>query len=151
VIILREVHPADRSKPAGHSITGDCIANRLGHDEAKPGRVDAVSRRNVEKCVRGSNANTPPHDPLEVVSVRDPIRSGEHGTLLRGEFGATLAATGSKDGATGAGAHTEAETVHFGATTVVWLEGSLAHSCISKTQPRMPERIRWPDGQKSTG
>jgi len=55
--------------------------------------------------------------------------------MLRGQFGATLATTCTKDGTAGAGAHTEPESVHLGTTTVVRLEGSLAHSGISKAQP----------------
>jgi hypothetical protein len=40
--------------------------------------------------------------------------------------------------------------VHLGATTVVRLESSLAHSGISKAQLRRPERSRLPEGRKST-
>ena len=48
--------------------------------------------------------------------------------MLRGEFGAALATAGAEDGTAGAGAHAQTETVHLGATTVVRLEGSLAHN-----------------------
>ena len=48
--------------------------------------------------------------------------------MLRGEFGAALATAGAEDGTAGAGAHAQTETVHLGATTVVRLERSLAHS-----------------------
>jgi hypothetical protein len=141
----------NRTKAPRHQIAGNGIADRFGDDEPKASGVSAFTGRDIEQGVRGSYSNTPAHDSLEVGSLRNPIRSGEHGRRLRGEFGATLAAASSKNRATGAGAHAKTETVHLGATTVVWLEGSLAHSCISKTQPRMPERSRWPDGQKSTG
>lgn len=47
---------------------------------------------------------------------------------LRGKLGAALAAARGDDGATRASAHTAAETVHLGATAVVWLESALAHS-----------------------
>jgi hypothetical protein len=60
------------------------------------------------------------------------VRRGQE--KLRGELSATLAATRSEDGATGAGAHAQTETVHLRATTVVRLKSSLAHSCISKAQ-----------------
>jgi len=53
---------------------------------------------------------------------------------LGGEFGATLATAGGQDGAAGARAHAKAESVHFGASAIVRLEGSLAHSDISKAQ-----------------
>ena len=47
---------------------------------------------------------------------------------LCGEFGATLGAACRQDGTTGAGAHAKAEAVLLGATTVVRLERTLAHS-----------------------
>lgn len=47
---------------------------------------------------------------------------------LSGEFGATLGAASREDGAAGASAHAKAEAVLLGATTVVRLEGTLAHS-----------------------
>ncbi len=65
------------------------------------------------------------------------------GGLLGGEFGATLATTSGQDGTAGAGTHAKPEPVHLGATTVVRLESSLAHSGISKAQLRYrPERSR---------
>jgi hypothetical protein len=36
--------------------------------------------------------------------------------------------------------------VHLGTLAVVGLEGSLAHSCISKYQPLEPERCGMPEG-----
>jgi len=51
--------------------------------------------------------------------------------ILSGEFGAALTAACCQDGAAGAGTHAKAETVHLGATAVVWLERSLAHKSIS--------------------
>ena len=50
---------------------------------------------------------------------------------LSGEFGAPLATTCTEDGAASASAHTQTEAVHFGAATVVGLEGALAHDQIS--------------------
>jgi hypothetical protein len=47
--------------------------------------------------------------------------------LLGRKLYATLAATSRKDGATGTGTHTKAETVGLCATTVVWLESTLSH------------------------
>lgn len=59
---------------------------------------------------------------------------------LRREFGASLAATRSKDRATGTGTHPQSESVHFGATPVIRLEGSLAHDLDLS-------RVRTPQGQ----
>jgi len=70
----------------------------------------------------------------EVGGTGNPVRPGEHAEVLRGQFGATLAATSTQDGAAGAGAHAEAETVNLRAAAVVRLESSLAHSGISKAQ-----------------
>lgn len=49
-------------------------------------------------------------------------------TRSGGQAGATLATAGRQNGATGARTHTETETVGLRATTVVRLEGALAHS-----------------------
>src|SRR3954468_10340287 len=53
---------------------------------------------------------------------------------LRRQLGASLTTAGAQDGAAGAGAHPQTETVDLGAPAVVRLEGSLAHGDISKTQ-----------------
>lgn len=45
-----------------------------------------------------------------------------------GQVGATLATAGREDRAAGTGAHTQPEAVGLRATTVVRLEGALAHS-----------------------
>jgi hypothetical protein len=50
---------------------------------------------------------------------------------LRGELGATLATASREDRASRTGSHAETETVNLGATAIVRLESSLAHSCIS--------------------
>ena len=47
------------------------------------------------------------------------------------QLGATLAPTIGEDRAAGAGAHAQTEAVLLGATTVVGLEGALAHDCSS--------------------
>lgn len=49
-------------------------------------------------------------------------------TRSGGQAGATLATAGRQNGTTGAGTHTKTETVGLGTTTVVRLEGALAHS-----------------------
>jgi hypothetical protein len=54
-------------------------------------------------------------------------RTSKTGTRLRGEFGATLAATSREDPTTSARAHTQTEAVHLGPAAVVRLERSLAH------------------------
>lgn len=68
------------------------------------------------------------------------------GGELRGQLGATLGTTSGQDASTGTGAHAQAEAVHLRALAVVRLEGSLAHSCISKYQLLEPERCGMPEG-----
>jgi hypothetical protein len=48
-----------------------------------------------------------------------------------GELGATLAAAIPEDRAARAGAHTKTETMLLGTTTVIRLESTLAHDCLS--------------------
>jgi len=70
----------------------------------------------------------------EVGGTSHPVRPGEHAEVLRGQFGATLAAASTQNGATGTRAHAETEAVNLRAAAVVRLESSLAHSGISKAQ-----------------
>ena len=75
-------------------------------------------------------ARDPPEDrTADVKSARSRRRfgAGSTGTASGGELGAALAAAGGQDRATRTGAHTKAEAVRLGATTVVRLEGPLAH------------------------
>jgi len=87
---------------------------------------------------RHHHSTSTSNDRAIVAGQNDTIRLGEHdsGSLqqLCGELGAPLAATRTEDGAAGARAHAKTEAVHLGPTTVVRLEGSLAHSGISKAQ-----------------
>jgi hypothetical protein len=73
---------------------------------------------------------TPADRRAKVARRNYSIGSLEHEELGR-ELGATLATTSREDRAAGAGTHTETETVDLCTTTVVRLESSLAHSCIS--------------------
>ena len=60
-----------------------------------------------------------------------------------GELGAALAATGSEDGAAGAGAHAQPEAVGLGPAPIVRLEGPLAHrsnSTLVRPTGRVCER-----------
>jgi len=134
-------------------------ANGLRDDEAEPHRLNPWSIGKVDDRVLGTDPTAPAHGHAEVVGANHPVRLGEHsgdrypGGLasrcerrLRGQLGAALGATCSQDAAAGAGAHTKTEAVHLGALAVVRLEGSLAHSCISKYQLLEPERCGMPEG-----
>ena len=99
--------------------------------------------------MRGRQSSTGANSGTEVRTTEHSVGLSEHGEAcelhhelmlnrqarcaleedeLRGEFGATLATTCTEDGAAGASAHTKTEAVHLGATAVVRLESSLAHS-----------------------
>jgi hypothetical protein len=68
------------------------------------------------------------HGRAKILRLQQPILASQHLALLLGrKLYATLAATSRKDGATGTGTHTKAETVGLCATTVVWLESTLSH------------------------
>lgn len=68
----------------------------------------------------------------EFLAPPQPVVRRQHDVMTctrsGGQAGATLAAAGRQDGAAGTGTHTQAETVGLGTTTVVRLEGALAHS-----------------------
>ena len=134
-----------RTEPALDGVAADRSADRLGHDEAEARGSDRrtirrVVPQHVQDRVSRGDPTTPAHGGAEVIRPGDPVRPGEQ--RLRGEFGATLATTSREDGAAGAGAHAQPETVHLGTTTVVRLEGSLAHGDSSKAQLCGPERCR---------
>lgn len=118
------------SKSSRDEVALHRVAHRLRDDEANSGRLRSRPRRDIEECVRGTHAATPADRGAEIVRRDHAVRALEH-EELRGELGTTLAATSCEDRAAGAGAHTETETVDLCPTTVVRLEGSLAHSCIS--------------------
>jgi hypothetical protein len=75
----------------------------------------------------------------EVLAPPQPILGRQHVMTCKrsgGQAGATLATAVRENRAAGTGAHPQAEAVGLGATTVVRLEGALAHSGA-------PEMIRW--------
>ena len=67
------------------------------------------------------------HGRAKIFGFQEPVLASQQGSLRR-KLATTLAATSSKDGTTGTSLHTQAETVGLSATTVVWLESTLAHN-----------------------
>jgi hypothetical protein len=133
----------NRSKPALHGVASHRTTHRLGDDETESRRrggnsEHVIAAKDVQHGVPCWNATAAAHGGAEVIRPRNPVRPGQQ--RLSGEFGATLATTSRQDGATGAGAHAQPESVHLGTTTVVRLEGSLAHGDSSKAQLCGPER-----------
>jgi hypothetical protein len=99
--------------------------------------MDDVDRRPRRTTVRKSSGRTT-RFALGNIRARSPgqptrIIAEDSGGGLSRKLGAPLAATSREDGATGASAHPQTETVDLGTPTVVRLEGSLAHGGISKT------------------
>ena len=125
--------PADRSQTTGHQVAFNSVAYGLRNDEADPSRIGCGTHRNVEKRVRGPYTAASADRGAKIIRRYYAVSPLEH-EELSGELGATLATTSRQDRAARTGAHAETETVDLGPTTVVRLEGSLAHSCISKAQ-----------------
>jgi hypothetical protein len=75
----------------------------------------------TSSAYRGREVFAPPQPILGRQHVMTCTRSG-------GQLGATLATAVRENRAAGTGTHPQAEAVGLGATTVVRLEGALAHS-----------------------
>jgi len=142
--VLREQIVPDGTQSTPDEVAVNGVAHRLGDDESEPRRVAKRPGVQVDDSMRGTHTLSFSHRSAKVIGPNHPVRSGEHRVELCGEFGATLATACTEDGTAGAGTHTKTEAVHLGATTVVRLESSLAHSGISKAQLTRPERSSSP-------
>jgi hypothetical protein len=138
------------AKPAPHLVAYDRATHRLAHDETRTRRGSALPRRvrvrgtatKVDDEKRASGPTSSAYRGREVLAPPQPMLGRQHVmtcTRSGGQSGATLAAAGRQDGAAGTGAHTQPEAVGLRATTVVRLEGALAHSGA-------PVMIRWVAG-----
>ena len=90
--------------------------------------------------MRARHSPTTAHEASIVISPDEPVGFSQHRLRLRGEFDASLATTRTQNCTAGAGAHSQAESVHLGAAPIVRLEGSLAHDLNLS-------RVRTTDGQ----
>lgn len=128
-----------------HQVTDDSAAHSLAYDETRTRR-----RSTLPGCVRvritAGEAGTKMDDKeratgpassayrgREVLAPPQPMLGRQHvmdlGSGCSGrQAGATLAAAGRENRAAGTGAHPQPEAVGLRATTVVRLEGALAHS-----------------------
>jgi hypothetical protein len=146
---LAEHCVARRLEASPHPVAHNGDANGFRDDEAEAGSrgigLLVFGCTKVRHGIGGHKACAPPdHTPI-VIGGGDPVGVSQHSEtrwLLRGELGATLAATSAQDGAPCTGAHTQTEPVHLGATTVVRLESSLAHGVFSvaRTSSRVHDR-----------
>jgi len=131
--VVDHLKTSDRAQPTLHTIPNDCCANgsRYNETETCRGAWPSPPTLNDHSLARGPMTQTG-YRP-EVCLCRDSICPGEH-FLLGGELGAALAAPRGQNRTTSAGSHAKTESVYLRAAAVVWLEGSLAHSDISKAQ-----------------
>jgi len=146
---LAEQFATDRAKSPPNTVANDRTADTLRNDEPEPGGRRITRARKVDDGMRGRQSSTGANSGAEVRTTEHSVGLSEHGKTcelhhgvmlnrqarcalekdeLRGEFGAALATTSTQDGAAGASAHAKTEAVHLGATAVVRLESSLAHS-----------------------
>ena len=120
-------------------VAGDGRAHGSGHDEphAGPGRGGPVQGRTgrspeVDDHQLTAAATAPAYDLPEMNGRGQAVAGGEHACVAArapasgGEAVAALATTGGQDGATGAGAHPQAEPVGLVPAPVVRLERALA-------------------------
>lgn len=136
------------TKSALDLVAYDRSAHGLAHDETRTRRGSALPRRMRVRCTaakvddekRASGPASSAYRGREVLAPPQPMLGRQHDVMTctrsGGQAGATLATAGRQDGAAGTGAHTQPEAVGLRATTVVRLEGALAHSGA-------PVMIRW--------
>lgn len=133
-------------KPACDAVADHRVSDRLAHDKTDPRRHGVPLRTRVgfgsrlhplrhgmhHEAGTSSTATFPGH-PLEVRAAGQPSGRREHGGLESGrQLFAALPTTGRDDRAARAGPHTQTEAVGLGPTTVVRLEGALAHGSFSR-------------------
>ena len=126
----------DRPKPPRHQVARDGVADRLRNDKPDSSWVGHATSRDIQQGMRSTNPTTRSYCGAEIACGHYPVSPLEHEGVdavlqLRRKLCATLTTTSGQDRPAGAGTHAQPETVHLRATTIVRLESSLAHSCIS--------------------
>jgi hypothetical protein len=136
---LRKQSITDRLQPTPYPVALHGRAHLFADDEAEPYGSRFRGDRRLP-YIYDSGARRDAHTTSDgrpiVGSSHNAVGFGEHRERLSREFGAALAATVREDRATGTRAHAKAEAVHLGTTTVVGLEGSLAHLSLSSVRLR---------------
>lgn len=121
-----------------HLVPVHGVAHSLGYDKTDlwwPVSPRILGEMNHHG--RSSRAHAAAHRPFKIYGTAHAVRRGQH--LLSGrELGAALATTGSQDGAAGAGAHTQPETVGLRTAPVVRLESPLAHEVLQERRGGTP-------------
>ncbi len=126
-----------------------CTEPPTALDTTKPTRV-GWARSVVTQC--RTRRRVPARRPCRKATVKSSrwrrrcsAASTRAGDLRSGgDLRAALAAARGEDGAAGAGAHAQTETVHLGAATVVRLEGALAHGGTPGTRAGGPAGLSAP-------
>jgi hypothetical protein len=111
------------------------------------------SRAGPATLAHGLGEETARGEPVRPSQHQDPEPGGRRVTARAGsdrEAVATLAATRCQDGATGTGAHAQAETVGLVTATVVRLERTLAHGIALRCRGWNESRARTGLGALST-
>ncbi|AJR18878.1 hypothetical protein KR76_00172 [Pimelobacter simplex] len=98
-------------------------------------RVRDPARRPRRLATRKSSGSVSRWPAASTSAPREPL-GGHAGPSSDGQARAALPATVRQDGATGAGAHPQSETVHLVTATVVGLVRPLAHESASQIQVR---------------
>src|SRR5882757_1035305 len=116
------------SQPATHAFAHHRGPDRTGYHEADPaGRATRVIGVQMQDKTATSRAPATTHRQRELVAVAQAVRGRQHVRASGRELLTTLGPPRGEDGPPGPGPHTQPEPVRLGATTVVRLEGALAH------------------------
>ncbi len=118
-------------QPTADGVADDGGADLAAHDEAEARRALVTGGIHVGHRVRCGTPVAPTDDGLVIRPAGESVRPRQHRSGSGRELGAPLGATSCEDAATGTGAHACTETVLLGTTTVVGLEGALAHGITS--------------------
>ncbi|EGJ76015.1 putative ribonuclease P [Streptomyces sp. Tu6071] len=123
-----------------HRGAHDGLADRLAHDETRTHRRSVLpggvrvrgTALEMDYQQRATRAASSAYCGREVLAPPQPVVRRQHGVMTctgsGGQTGATLVAARRENRAAGTGTHPQPEAVGLGATTVVRLEGALAHS-----------------------
>ncbi len=127
----------EMAQPTAQAVSPYGVPDLAGDHETHARRLPPQSRPIGRDTVRWSiemqderPASHPPSTAQctgELLTMPQPCGGGQHDGELRRELATTLGPAGGKNGATGPGAHAQAESMSLRPTAVVGLERALAH------------------------
>jgi len=139
---LTDAGAHERPQDPFRAVADHRVPHRFGHDKTDPRRLTRARVGEVGMYHDKATARTrstccacPLEDCGEIGAAAQTMTRREHASSSGGQFGATLVATSGQDGTARAGAHAKAEAMGLGPTTVVRLEGALAHEFSVTAQP----------------